>query len=314
MNPCEEAFDALVVDDSPVARKMVEHALSREQFKVLPARTGLEAVDLFATHKPGLVITDWMMPDLSGIELCQRLRADFKNCFTYIILLTSVSEKTNVVKGLRAGADDYLTKPFDAEELLARANVGRRFVEFHREIETKNRFLEQLALTDELTGLPNRRAIEQWASHQLSGAERHNFPFWVIMVDLDQFKSINDMYGHDAGDAALKGFAEILRASTRKCDICGRIGGDEFLLVISHSDEDGIRLAIERLRERVEAQEFVFGAHNVRITASFGVAGLQHRTNQKFEHVVVQADVALRSAKRFGRNRVEMVPAEVPLG
>jgi len=112
----------------------------------------------------------------------------------------------------------------------------------------------------------------------------------------------------------LKGFAEILGANTRKCDICGRIGGDEFLLVIGHSDEEGIRLAIERLRERVETQEFLFGGHNVRITASFGVAGLQRRTNQKFEHVVVQADVALHSAKRFGRNRVEMVPAEVHLG
>src|SRR5215469_5324085 len=143
MNSCEEVFDALVVDDSQVARKLVEYTLLREQFRVLPARTGLEALDLFSTHKPGLVITDWMMPDLSGIELCQYLRANFKDCFTYIILLTSVSEKTNVVKGLRAGADDYLTKPFDAEELLARANVGRRCVEFHRELETKNRFLEQ---------------------------------------------------------------------------------------------------------------------------------------------------------------------------
>jgi len=311
MNSCEQALTTLVVDDSPVARKLVEHALPSERFIFLPASTGREALDLFAVHKPGLVITDWIMPDLSGIELCQRLRANFKDCFTYIILLTSISEKANVVKGLRAGADDYLTKPFDAEELLARANVGRRFVEFHREIETKNRFLEQLALTDELTGLPNRRAIEQWASHQLSGAERHNYSFWVIMADLDQFKSINDVYGHDAGDAALRKFAEILRANTRKCDICGRIGGDEFLLVITHSDEDGVRLAIEHLRERVEAQEFVFSGHSVRITASFGAAGLQRGMNHNFESMMVRADVALHAAKRFGRNRVETVPAEV---
>src|SRR6202007_9211 len=127
MNAGKQAFAALVVDDSPVARKLVEHALPAEQFRVLPAKTGLEALDLFALHRPGLVITDWLMPDLSGIELCQRLRTSFKDSFTYIILLTSVSEKSNVVKGLQAGADDYLTKPFDAEELLARANVGRRF-------------------------------------------------------------------------------------------------------------------------------------------------------------------------------------------
>jgi diguanylate cyclase (GGDEF)-like protein len=311
MNGSKQPFPALVVDDSPVARKLVEHALPLEEFRILPAKTGLEALDLFTLHRPGLVITDWLMPDLSGIELCQCLRDRFKDSFTYVILLTSLSEKSNIVAGLQAGADDYLTKPFDSEELLARANVGRRFVELHREIEAKNRFLEQLALSDELTGLPNRRAIEQWATRQLSGAARHNFPFWVIMADLDQFKSINDTYGHDAGDAVLKKFGEILKANTRQCDICGRIGGDEFLQVITHSKEDGVRLSIERLREKVEEQEFTFDGHDVRITASFGVAGLRRGQHLDFERVLVQADVALHSAKRLGRNRVERVPAEV---
>jgi two-component system, cell cycle response regulator len=311
MNNSKQPFPVLVVDDSPIARKVVEHALPAEQFRIFPAKTGLEALDLFALHRPGLVITDWLMPDLSGIELCQLLRARSKESFTYIILLTSLSEKSNVVKGLQAGADDYLTKPFDAKELLARANVGRRFVELHREIEAKNRFLEQLALTDELTGLPNRRAIEQWAKRQLSGAVRHNFSFWVIMADLDEFKSVNDMHGHDAGDVVLKKFAEILQANSRQCDICGRLGGDEFLFVITHSQPNGVSLAIERVREQIEAQKFRFGGHEVAITASFGVAGLHRDQHLDFGRLLVQADVALHAAKRLGRNRVETVPAEV---
>jgi two-component system chemotaxis response regulator CheY len=311
MNGSKARFSVLVVDDSPVARKPVQHALPAEEFEILPAKTGLKALDLFALHSPGLVITDWLMPDFSGIEFCQRLRSGFKDSFTYVILLTSLADKSNVVNGLQAGADDYLTKPFNAGELLARVNVGRRFVELHREIEAKNRFLEQLALTDELTGLPNRRAIEQWATRQLSGAVRHNFSFWVIMADLDEFKSINDTYGHDAGDAVLKKFAEILKSTTRQCDICGRIGGDEFLLVITHSKEDGVKLAMERLRELVETQRFTFDGQDVQITASLGLAGLQRRLHLDFARALVQADVALHSAKRLGRNRVELVPTEV---
>ncbi len=311
MNSPEDIFPVLVVDDSPLARKVVEHALPSEQFRILSAKTGVEALDLFALHRPGLVITDCVMPDFSGIELCARLRAGFKDSFTYMILLTSISEKSNVVKALQAGADDYLAKPFDAEELLARVNVGRRFLELHRQLEAKNRFLEQLALTDELTGLPNRRAVEQWATRQISGAARHKFPFWVVMADLDEFKSINDTYGHDAGDIAITKFGDILRANTRRCDICGRFGGDEFVMVITHSDEAGIGIAIERIRLQVEAQTFIFGGHVVTVTASFGIAGLHRGQPMDFGHLLVQADVGLHVAKRRGRNRVEMVPAEV---
>jgi diguanylate cyclase (GGDEF)-like protein len=199
----------------------------------------------------------------------------------------------------------------DGEKSNVANGSGRRFVELPPEIEAKNRFPEQPALTDKLTGLPNRRAIEQWAARQLSGAVRHNFSFWVIMADLDQFKSINDAHGHDSGEAVLKKFAEILQANTRQCDMCGRIGGDKFLLVITHSTEDGVRLAIERLRERVEAQKLTFGGHDVVVTASFGLAGLHRGPHLDFGRLLVQADVALHSAKRLGRNRVEIVPAEV---
>ncbi len=275
----------------------------------MQARTGREALELFGQHRPGVVITDWLMPDISGVELCQHLRSDFRE-FTYIILLTSVSDKDKVVTGLQAGADEYLTKPFHANELLARVSVGRRIVQLHRDLEARNRLLEQLALTDSLTGLPNRRAIDQWAGRQLMSAIRHSFPFWVIMADLDEFKSINDRFGHDAGDTVLKRFAEILQANSRQSDICGRTGGDEFLLIITYSDEAGARLAIERVREQVQAERFNFHGQEVRVTASFGIAGFRHARDTAFDQFVARADAALYSAKRLGRNRIGMVPAE----
>jgi two-component system, cell cycle response regulator len=255
------------------------------------------------------VITDWLMPDLTGIEICQRIRADFRDSSTYIILLTGVSEKAKIVSGLQAGADEYLTKPFHADELLARVEVGRRIVLLHRELEEKNRLLEQLALTDGLTGLPNRRAVEEWASRQLKGAIRHSFPFWVIMTDLDTFKPINDTFGHEAGDTVLAKFAEILKVSVRQCDMCGRIGGDEFLIVITYSDEAGTRLAIERIREQVMKQRFNFGGKEVGVTASFGIAGFRRNEDTTFERFVARADAALYHAKRQGRNRIEIAPA-----
>jgi two-component system cell cycle response regulator len=304
-------FPVLVVDDSPVARKLVECSLPKNEYSIIMAKTGQEAIDKFAQHRPGLIITDWLMPDLGGIELCERIRKEFRECFTYIIVLTGVHEKTAVVRGLKAGADEYLTKPFDPDELLARAGVGRRIIAMHREIEEKNRLLEQLALTDVLTDLPNRRALEEWAKRQLSAAARHEFPFWVIMTDLDQFKTINDTYGHDAGDTVLRKFAEILKGNTRLSDICGRIGGDEFLLVITHAQPDGIQLAIERMRAQVEAQRFTFNGQEAKVTASFGVATFRRGQIPDFERLVVQADVALYSAKHRGRNCVSIPTTEV---
>jgi two-component system cell cycle response regulator len=295
----------LVVDDSPVARKLVEQTLPTDEYCVFLAKTGHEALELFGKHHPPLVITDWLMPDLSGVELCERIRAESHGTYTHIILVTGVSDKAEVVKALRAGADDYLTKPFHPEELLARAEVGRRTVDLHREIEAKNLLLEQLALTDALTGLPNRRALEDWAARQCNGAVRHGYRFWVIMADLDHFKSINDTYGHNAGDEVLKKSADVFRSSTRFCDMCARSGGEEFLIVLTHVEREGVQIAAERIRGKIAAQNFEFGGREMKVTASFGVASLSDGEALDFSRLVERADQALYSAKRLGRNRVE---------
>jgi two-component system cell cycle response regulator len=303
-------LQVLVVDDSPVYRKLVEHALDGSPYSLLFAKSGREALELFARYLPAIVISDWMMPDLSGLDLCQRLRADVHRGYTYIILLTSIAEKNNVVKGLAAGADDYLTKPFDPGELLARIGVGRRIIDLHRQIDAKNKLLEDLAHTDPLTGLPNRRAIEDWAARQLRGAARHGFPYWVVLADLDSFKSINDTHGHIGGDALLQQFAGILKTVIRSSDICGRLGGDEFLLVITHVEADAIIKTVEGFREKMAEKRFEIGNEKVTITASFGIAGFSGKEILDFTTLVRRADKALYAAKRAGRNLIKIEPEQ----
>lgn len=214
-------FKVLIVDDSPVYRKLLEQqVLVLDSCSLTIARSGQEAIEIFEKERSALVITDWLMPDLTGIELCQKIRA-MGSEYTYIIILTSSAAKKNIVQGFSAGADDYLTKPFDQDELLARIRVGMRLVDLQRQIEAKNRLLEELALTDSLTSLPNRRAVVAWSDRQLEAASRHGFALWVVLMDLDHFKRVNDTYGHKAGDTVLKKFGEILKANTRASEISG---------------------------------------------------------------------------------------------
>ena len=305
MDPSSRDMKVLVADDSPIYRKLVEQSLSQERYTVLLAKSGRQAMDLFIEHQPALVITDWSMPDISGIELCRRIRQDCQHFYAYVILLTGNTDKEEVIEGLAAGADDYLTKPFHPGELQARLRVGRRIVDLHREVQDKNRQLEEMALTDPLTGLPNRRASDFWASRQLSAAVRHDFPIWVVMADLDHFKSINDTHGHDAGDIVLKSFAEILKTNTRKSNICGRLGGEEFLVVITHVEKKNVAIAVERIREQFQAQTFTVAGRTFSATASFGIAGIGATDRPDFSDLVTRADAVLYSAKRQGRNRVE---------
>lgn len=302
-----ESFKIVVVDDSPVYRKLVEGVLAEERYTVSFAKNGSEALKALTEQRPSLVITDWEMPDISGLELCRKIRAEH-NSYTYVILLTSNSEKDRVIEGLAAGADDYLTKPFHSGELLARVAVGRRMVELHWEIQQKNRQLRELALTDSLTGLPNRRALDEWSRRVLKGAARHGFPFWIVLADLDHFKLVNDSYGHESGDVVLKRFADLLRRHTRSSNICGRIGGEEFITVMTHVDEPGVQIAMERFRQQLEAESFSLQGNVVKITASFGVAGFEGERAPTLEELLRNADAALYEAKRKGRNRIEFAP------
>jgi two-component system, cell cycle response regulator len=310
MNTSSKPFNILAVDDSAVFRKLVEHSLSSdERYKVLFGENGREALAMVAKHQPAVVVTDWDMPEIGGLELCRRIRSIYPGFYPYLILLSADTDKEKVVEGLASGADDYLTKPFHAGELVARIEVGLRTIDLHRQIQEQCRMLEEMALTDALTGLPNRRALEVWAPRELSAAARHGFTIWVVMADLDSFKKVNDTYGHDAGDEVLKRFAETLKVNTRLSNFCGRLGGEEFLIVITHTDEAGTKCIVERIRERFGTIDFRFGNSSTTVTASFGVAGFHGNKPPDLNTLMAQADVALYAAKHKGRNRTEFASA-----
>lgn len=306
MSEVMPTYEVLVVDDSPVYRKLVEQVLSCEKYSLMFARDGAEALRLFEARSPSIVVTDLILPDFSGIELCQRIRSDASRPYTYVIVMTGNTEKGNLVKGLEAGADDYLTKPFDPAEMLARMGVGRRTVDLHRELAAKSKKMEEAARTDPLTALPNRRAVEEWATRQLRGSTRHGFPLWIIVGDIDNFKSINDTFGHDSGDVVLQALANVLRRSTRAADMCGRLGGDEFVLVLTYVQKDKIEKTVNRFRERFAELSFAFQGQTVKATASFGVAGVACHQEQEYGALLRAADQMLYEAKRAGRNCVRI--------
>jgi two-component system cell cycle response regulator len=293
----------LVAEDSPLCRKLLENVLANQPCELHFVSNGREALDAFAQFQPDIIITDSTMPEVSGTELCRQIRKN-PSLRTYIILVTQNAKKEEVVEGLDAGADDYVTKPFDEGELLARIRVGCRTVQMAREIELQTALLEKAARTDHLTGLPNRLAVEEFAVKQLAAAIRHKFNLWVIVTDLDKFKLVNDTYGHFAGDEAIKRFAGILRSNTRSSDMCGRLGGDEFLLVMSHGNKKAIVQTIERLRADFANEAYTFNGEPVAVTASFGIAGFESGENTTLQELLTQADHALYRAKASGRNQV----------
>jgi two-component system, cell cycle response regulator len=298
MERSPQEIRVLVVDDSPISRKLLEYALTKNSYKVLFAKEGREAMQLFTEHPADLVITDWEMADISGPELCRKIRSEFPAAYTYLLLLTSNSDKKSLADGLAAGADDYLTKPFDQDELRARVGVGRRVIEMHREIEAKNMRLALDARTDPLTGLPNRRAVEEWAVKQVAGAARHGYSIWVVLADLDSLKQVNDTFGHAAGDKMLQAFAEILNENTRVSDLCGHFGGEQFIMVLSHVEKGNIQFVIDRLRKKIAARPFTFKGAATALTVSFGVACSEDCKPLELRALLRQADDALLDAKR----------------
>jgi len=302
------AARVLIAEDSPVCRKVLELVLANQPYELRFVQNGIEALDQLAEYQPDILITDWLMPGLSGPELCRHIRNSC-SAYTYIVLVTQNADTEHLIEGLDAGADDYLAKPFAAGELLARIRVGCRTIQMRREIETKNTLLEKTARTDHLTGLPNRMAVEEFALKQLRASMRYRFSFWVVVTDLDKFKLVNDTYGHFAGDEAIKRFAEVLKANTRASDICGRLGGDEFLLIMTHGDKKSIVHTVERLRADFANEPCILNGKEVLVTASFGIAGYTGAGEPTLQELLARADHALYSAKAFGRNQVR---AEVP--
>ncbi len=305
----------LIAEDDPVSRRLLEVTLSKWGYEVVTCADGQAAWDaLQAPDAPQLVILDWMMPRLDGLQVCKNVRNPSERPaepYVYIILLTAKSQKTDMVTGLEAGADDYLTKPFDAQELRMRLRAGRRILDLLDELVRAREIMREQARKDSLTQLCTRATVLELLKHELGRSQRNSIdqdaPVSVVLADLDHFKHINDTYGHLAGDAVLRETARRMRDAIRPYDSIGRYGGEEFLLVLSNCDTIGAAAIAERLLQAVRKDTIVLAEATVSVTLSAGVA--TSGVIQDPETLVGAADAALYRAKRGGRNRVEVATA-----
>ncbi|MGB9880944.1 MAG: GGDEF domain-containing response regulator, partial [Anaerolineae bacterium] len=293
----------LVADDDPASRLLLQRVLTRWGYEVVTASDGEEAWQILsAPDAPDLAVLDWMMPGLDGVEICQRIRAMDSVNPPYVILLTSRGDKHDIATGLEAGASDYVQKPFDPDELRARLLVGRRFAELNAKLLDAQRELERQALTDPLTQVMNRRAILGRLEEELPRAAREHKPLSVAILDIDHFKAINDRYGHAAGDYVLQAFVARVQEAVRPYDALGRIGGEEFLLVLPGVGKSELPSLLERVRTVMKAQPVTIpSGEKISVTVSLGGATA---AGESMEDLLRAADDALYRAKNEGRDRV----------
>ncbi len=296
----------LIAEDDPVSRRVLEGFLAKWGYDLVVTRDGAEAWRALQQEcPPQLAIVDWMMPGMDGLELCRAVRGRGASPYTYILLLTAKGQKQDIVQGIEAGADDYLTKPFDAQELRVRIRAGVRLLELQEK-------LRDLAAHDPLTGVFNRGAILELLRRELARSDREGVATGVIIADLDHFKRVNDTHGHLVGDAVLCEAAKRIQAAVRAYDYVGRYGGEEFLIFSPRCDlRDAVQQA-ERLREYIAREPVTVPPASVEITASFGVCASEAGLRNDFTTLIKAADAALYRAKERGRTRVEQAVEWAP--
>ncbi len=294
----------LIVEDEPIYRRMVKKYLLEVGYDVVEAEDGQVAWELFQQEPFHLVITDWMMPSLNGPALVQKIRESGQKYYTYIIMLTAMDNKNDVVLGLESGVDEYLTKPFNSGELKARVASGMRILRLEEQLMQARQQMEVLAMYDGLTGLLNRRAIEEYAEAEFNMAVRKERALSVILLDIDHFKTVNDQFGHKFGDHTLRQVAKILTEDLRNYDRIGRWGGEEFILILPDTQLKDAATLAERVRVRMtETQMSLENGETFSVHISLGAACT---TGQfpSLTKLIDAADQALYQAKQTGRNRV----------
>jgi diguanylate cyclase (GGDEF)-like protein len=309
--PADAPPRILIVDDHDDNVELLRMRLEAWGYRTASERDGEAALAAVEADPPDLVLLDVMMPKVDGFEVARRLKANRALPFVPIIMQTALDSTDDKVHGLEAGADDYITKPIDFAELRARINSMLRIKrlqevveERERELLEVNERLRHMSQTDGLTGLDNRRHIEERLHEMWEHGQRLHEPVACVMADLDKFKSVNDTYGHQAGDVVLKQLAQILKREAREIDRVGRYGGEEFMLLLPGTVLDAAVTFAERVRKEVEGHTFTFEGGSLRRTASFGVSAWPHPRIRDPEALVRTADDALYVAKETGRNRV----------
>lgn len=296
----------LIIDDSETVRQRVQQVLleSHVAANVLFAKDGLEGFKLLLNNRVDLVLCDVVMPGIDGFKFLSLKKARAELNETPVIMLAGTAGDVHAkVRGLEAGASDYLTKPFDDEELVARVKVHLKIKALQDELREKNLRLEELSNTDGLTKVVNRRHLMELLDLEFTRARRYNSTLSFVMVDVDHFKTINDKHGHQTGDEALTAVAGVLRQDLRRNDVVGRYGGEEFSLLLPETVGEGAKVVAERYRKRIEEYDLVTKAGTLKLSASFGVAELAPDMPD-IDALVRRADAAMYQAKHEGRNRV----------
>jgi two-component system, cell cycle response regulator len=301
----------LIAEDDAVSRRLLEVFLVKWGFEVVVATNGTDALQfLERMDAPRLAVLDWMMPGLEGVQVCQKLRANTDRPYVYVLLLTARAQKEDLLHGLECGADDYLTKPFDAQELRARLHVGQRILDLQDRLMSISEELLFRATHDTLTGVANRGVIMDMVSRERMRQARDGRAFGIVMVDVDHFKYVNDTYGHPIGDIVLQETSKRMTASVRPYDFVGRYGGEEFLIVVPNSDVPGLMGLAERIRKSIESKPIHTEAGEISITASLGIAASSDSNPREAPELLRLADDALYRAKHCGRNRCELATDE----
>ncbi len=297
----------LIAEDDPISRRLLEVFLARWGYEVAIAASGTEALQVLESKDaPRLAVIDWMMPGLEGVQVCQKIREHKDRPYTYILLLSARTQKEDLLRGLESGADDYLTKPFDAQELRARLHVGHRILQLQDGLMVAGAELLFRATHDSLTGVSNRGVILDVLRRERSRQVRGNGSFGIVLLDVDHFKQVNDTHGHLCGDAVLQEVVRRITATVRAYDTVGRYGGEEFLVVAPSSDASNVLGLAERIRRAVEAHPISTAEGEISITVSLGAAVSSGAAPLDPELMLSTADEALYRAKEGGRNRSEM--------
>jgi diguanylate cyclase (GGDEF)-like protein len=300
----------LIADDEPVSRRMLQALLGKWGYDVVSAEDGDSAWEkLKAPDAPRMALLDWMMPGQNGVDVCRALRKQRPEPYTYILLLTAKDAKDSVVEGLESGADDYLTKPFNPQELKARIRVGLRLLDLEDNLVQAREAMRFKATHDTLTGVWNRGAILETLDRETGRSRREGLSLGVLIADLDHFKSVNDTYGHLAGDAVLRQVTKRLQTDVRPYDAVGRYGGEEFLVLLPGCNSSDTREKAERLREAIFRESIQTPAGILKVTMSIGAVSTSDWPQDTSNQILQMADSALYRAKAEGRNRIVMAGA-----
>ena len=302
----------LIADDELISRKLLQKTLERAGYEVTSVENGRMAVEqLCPANGPRLALLDWVMPELDGPGVCREVRKRNEQSYVYMVLLTSKESKEDVVAGLESGADDYLTKPFDPEELKARLRTGLRILDLENRLVEAREEMRFQATHDGLTALWNRGMIVDLLGRELARSVRENLSTAILMCDLDHFKSVNDTYGHLVGDDVLRETAKRLLASVRSYDFVGRYGGEEFLVVLNNCNPSYALARADEIRKAIAQKPVMSSCGLIPITMSLGLLLNQEWGRRSAEDLLHEADVALYEAKAAGRNCVKLASPKI---